>query len=136
MYYDTIYYRVRSCDDGFAHSHSAAVWYSGSHTGAPCTSPHSPHTLQGTSCMFSLLYWHCLWFFIPVHLQVRLEADAVFYLEGQAVLPRPAPPPSLVLPSLTPYRHSLNYTVLPACHSTVLHSGAAETEEDKGEGVV
>ena len=38
----------RNCDDSFAHSQSAAVWYSGSHTGAPCTSPHSPHTLQGS----------------------------------------------------------------------------------------
>ena len=60
---------------------------------------------------------------------MRLRADAIFYLEEQAVLPRPAPPPSP-----TPLRRSSSLDVLSARQSTVLHSGVAETE-DKGEGV-
>ena len=46
----------------------------------------------------SFFYPFCLNHF-PVHLQVRLSADAVFYCEGQVMLPRPAPPLSLLLPS-------------------------------------
>ena len=37
--------------------------------------PHSPHTLLASSSLSTLLYWHCLWLLLCVHLQARLRAD-------------------------------------------------------------
>ena len=64
--------------------------------------------------VFSFFCPFCLNHF-PVHLQVRLSADVVLYFEGKVVLPRPAPPPSLLLPSFAPRRLSLSWPVLSPC---------------------
>ena len=80
------------------------------------------------SSLSSLLHPFCLWLLFWVHLQVRLKADTVFYLEGQTVVPCPtlphsspcSSPPSLHTDTASASLFCLPVSALVVCHRPAL----------------